>query len=174
MFYVIGIPLTKKIINFNKRCCFLVEVKTMYNFNCLYYEFAFMFILIGLGGLAMLISSHFWNAKKRHKLKMIIGVYAIGLCIYSTAFQYIPACINPKITVIEGEYDSSAVLYRGCIISHKYSFYFYDNGGKHYKSFILDAVNKRDIYPESFDKGETYKIYYEERTNIIVKVEEIN
>lgn len=146
----------------------------MYNFNCIYYEFAFMFILIGFGGLAMLISSHFWNTQKWHKLKMIIGVFAIGFCIYSTACQYIPACINPKITVIDGEYDSSAVLFRGCIISRNYSFYFYDNGGKYRKSFTLDAVNKRDIYPGNFDKGEIYKIYYEERTNIIVKVEEIN
>ena len=50
----------------------------MYDFKCIYYEFAVDFILIGLGGLGVLISSHFWDTKKRHKGKMILGVFFVG------------------------------------------------------------------------------------------------
>jgi len=142
----------------------------MYDFKCIYYEFAVDFIIIGLGGLGVLISSHFWDTKKRHKGKMIMGVFLVGLCIYFTAFQYIPACVNPKINVFDGEYVYSNGTFRGSIISREYSFS--DDGGKHSKSFTLDSVNKKKIYPDDFEKGETYRIYYEERTKIIVRVED--
>ena len=50
--------------------------------------------------------------------------------------------------------------------------FFSKDGEKGSKGFTLDIISKKKIYPSEFKKGKVYRIYYEERTNIIVKVED--
>ena len=49
--------------------------------------------------------------------------------------------------------------------------YSFLDGEKISHSFYLDVLSKKDIFPEDFRKDSEYTIWYEERTEIIVRVE---
>lgn len=142
----------------------------MYDFRCVYIEFLIDFVTTAATGLIILIYSYFWDSKKRKNGRMILGIFFIGFCIYITAFQYIPACVNPEIGVFEGDYYDTMKNSRRAIITRTYSFS--KVGEKSKETFTLDSISKKSIYPDEFEKGETYRIYYEKHTDIIVRVED--
>ena len=39
--------------------------------------------------------------------------------------------------------------------------------------FYLDVLTRKEIYPDDFSTEQKYRIFYEEESDIIVKVEEI-
>ena len=51
--------------------------------------------------------------------------------------------------------------------------YTFTNDNQPNCKFYLDVFSKREIYDEEFEKNANYRIYYEEDTDIIVKVEKI-
>lgn len=142
----------------------------MYDFSCIYLEFVLNSLFFGVGGLLILIASRFWNHNKRHIGKMVAGLLLVGFCIFLSVSNYIPACINPKISIFRGAYVESDKPSKFDVMTEHH--FFSKDGEKGGKGFTLDIISKKKIYPSEFKKGKVYRIYYEERTNIIVKVED--
>ena len=80
---------------------------------------------------------------------------------------------KPDISCYEGKYlkEYPANEARLSFFSWRYVF---DNGAKPHEAFYLDSFSKKNIYNKDFEKGKRYRIYYEEKDNIIVKVEELD
>ncbi len=78
---------------------------------------------------------------------------------------------HPIISCCEGMYlrEYRANESRLSFFSWRYVF---DDGEKPYESFYLDSFSKKKIFNKDFEEGKTYKIYYEEKDRIIVRVEE--
>lgn len=49
----------------------------------------------------------------------------------------------------------------------------FTNDGKPKLGVKLDVKSKKEIYPNDFEKDVKYRIYYEERTDIILRVEKM-
>lgn len=104
------------------------------------------------------------NAKKKIPVIGLVSV-ACGLVI---AMVYLSRIITPGIASYAGEFENSFRDGRRTFSSYKYTFC---SGEGEKKTFYLDTRSKNTIFPEEFQKGEEYVIYYDEMTKIIVKVE---
>lgn len=91
------------------------------------------------------------------------------LLVICTVVYYAYVLKNPTILIHEGYFSRE---YR----AHKYSLemrYHFTNEDGLKPGFNLDSWPKEDIYPEEFQKQIKYRIFYEQKTHIIVKVEVI-
>lgn len=140
----------------------------MYNFRGIYYQMKSSVMLFIVLGVVFLILSKCWNADKRSIKEMIIGVVCIVLAIVSVIY-YSFIINNPKISVHEGYYVSENRA-NTHILKMEYCF---SNGEDIKPIFYLDVLTKKKIYPQTFDVNQKYRIYYEEESFVIVKVEEI-
>lgn len=126
-------------------------------------------VLLMLGILCVLVS---WHKKpKRNMEGVIVGtltiLWGLGLVIY-----YGNCLINPKIESVTAEFTHEARNSRVAPplpFTMEYEF----NSGKFYE-FYLDAFSKKEIFPEDFVEGSQYTVYYEERTQIIVRIDRIS
>lgn len=77
---------------------------------------------------------------------------------------------NPEISCYVGKYieNSPANEPRLSFFSWIYVF---DDGELSKETFYLDSFSKKKIFNKDFEEGKTYKIYYEEKDRIIVRVE---
>lgn len=50
---------------------------------------------------------------------------------------------------------------------------FYNGEGKK-QEYYLDVFSKKEIFPEGFELNQEYTIYFDEFTDVIVKVEKTN
>ena len=97
---------------------------------------------------------------------MILGLLLVGVTVF-VSFKYIPACFDLKISAFEGTFKETRNKYRYSILIK--DFFFTDEENES-RGFSLDLVTKRNILKDDFEKGKN-KVYYEERTDIIVLVE---
>ena len=81
--------------------------------------------------------------------------------------NYTYVTTHPQIKYFEGSYDQ--------VIRHKTfsgnEFVFKDSEGT--MGFYISLHSKEKIYPNDFEEGVKYRIFYEDRTSIIVKVEKL-
>ena len=140
----------------------------MYNFGGIYYEFERTVSIFAIGGVVILLYSKFWNVHKRNMKNMIFGLVCIILAIYEFV-DYSNILAHPKILIHEGYYDSeNRSSRRLCRMDYCFS---NEKGLK--PVFNLDIWTKKEIYPKDFNKKQKYRIFYEEETDTIVKIEEI-
>lgn len=122
----------------------------------------------GLVGIIFFICSHFWDPKKKNMKDLKIGIIVV-LCFICFTGYYAYAIADLKISMHEGvfieERRENPFLFR-----KEYCFS-NENGLK--PVFCLDYFSKKEVYPEEFEKGIRYRIYYEKRTNIIVRVDKV-
>ena len=52
-----------------------------------------------------------------------------------------------------------------------FEYIFSDDENEYKQIFYMDAFSKEKIFSEDLEQGVTYKIYYDKRTNIIMKIE---
>ena len=104
--------------------------------------------------------------KKKEMIDLLFGILCIILSI-STVIYYTYVTANPQIKYFEGSYDG--LNHYRTYGETEYSFK--DNEG--ITEFILDSHSKKKIYPDDFEEGVKYRIFYEDRTSIIVKVEKL-
>ena len=97
-------------------------------------------------------------------LAIILIVVSVGRLVF-----YRRVLAGPKIEFFEGEYREEH-RYHGCGLAMDYGFI--ENGGTR-KWVSLDYKTKKDIFPDKFEKESKYKIYYEQETHIIVRVERL-
>lgn len=112
--------------------------------------------------------SRFWSAVKRKK-DLIVGIFA-GILFIGTVFCCQNIINEPNVAVYERTFvewnrDSPSVT---CMI------YWFSDEEDSKSKFHFDVFSKKKIYPKDLDKDMKYRIYYEEKTEIIVKVEELD
>ena len=140
----------------------------MYNYSGIYYEMNSSVVVYSMVGILFLLLSKCWNPQKREFKKMIGGILCIVLSVASIVY-YSNIIRNPIILAHEGYISREHRTNRG-LFQMEYSFT-NDEGRK--PVFFLDVFSKKVIHPEDFDSQQKYKIYYEDETNIIVRVEKI-
>lgn len=140
----------------------------MYNSGGIYYQMKSNAVLFVILGVVFLILSKCWNVDKRNINEMVIGLVCVVLAI-SSVIYYSIIINNPKILTHEGYYVSEQRV-NTHILKMEYCF---SNGDEIKPVFYLDVLTKKEIYPEEFDSEQKYRIFYEEKTDIIVRVEEV-
>ena len=141
----------------------------MYNLGGIYHQMKYDAIFFGGIGIIFLICSHFWNGKKRNIKELSIGLFCC-ICSVCTIGYYTYVIQNLKIDTCIGTFAEE--LRENPYLVRKI-YCFIDDTEKSKLSFKLDILTKKDIYPDEFQKGNEYKVYYDRRTKVIVKVEEV-
>lgn len=140
----------------------------MYNFGGIYYEMKSEAIVYMVSGIVFLILSRFWNMDKRNIKEAILGCICIVLTICSIIY-YVHIINNPIISTHEGYFVSEYRVNKH-ILKKEYCF---SNGNERKPVFYLDVLTKKKIYPEDFNSNQKYRIFYEEKSNVIIKIEEL-
>jgi len=140
----------------------------MYDLSGLYYQMKADALVFGLVGLLFLAFSRFWIFEKRNIKELLIGVICCFLCICSLGY-HLYVINDLKVSIHEGafieEHRENPYLFR--------MEYCFSNKGGTKPLFYLDIFSKKDIYPIRFEKDMVYRVFYEEKTDVIVKVEKI-
>ena len=140
----------------------------MYNFGGIYYEMRRIVGFSALVGVMCLLSSKFWNVHKRNMKDMVFGLVCIIWAIFEFV-DYSNILAYPKILIHEGYYDSeNRSSRRLCRMAYCFS---NEKGLK--LVFNLDIWTKKEIYPKDFNKKQKYRIFYEEETDTIVRIEKM-
>lgn len=151
----------------------------MYMLDGLEYRLKLYGIFFLTAGLLCVIISKFWRFNKNDKSKyqkkgsfdkktLILGIVCFIISISSSGY-YFYKIQNPEISVYEGVFIEEHRKGRNInLFNIKFTF---DGGENPNPSFELDAFSKKKIYNEDFEKTSKHKIFYEDDTNIIVKVE---
>lgn len=145
----------------------------MYSFQGIWYRIVAcgcFFLVIGLWAL---ISSHFWNVECIVKKYFNTGCLVAGFAvIYIVVHLFL--LLSPEVLVYSGSYVESR---RSPRTAPPFPFsweYVFDNGSSLKQCFDLDSISSRHIFPDgTLETGETYRIYYEKHTKVIVKVEHL-
>lgn len=141
----------------------------MYNFGGIYYQMKSNAALFIVCGIVFLLLSRCWNQEKRNMKEIALGIICVLLAIISVAY-YSYIIKNPKISIHEGYFFSEHRV-NTHILKMEYSF---TNEAGLKPVFYLDVLSKKEIYPDEFDSKQKYRIFYEEETDMIVKVETID
>lgn len=140
----------------------------MYNLSGLYYQLKTNVLVFGTVGLLFLLCSRFGILEKRNVKELLIGVICCILCVCSIGY-HVYVINNFTVSVHEGtfieEHRENPYLFR--------MEYCFSNEEGLKPLFYLDIFSKKEIYSAKFEKDVIYRIYYEEKTNVIVKVEKL-
>ena len=140
----------------------------MYDISGLYYQMKVDSIVFVIVGILFLVDSHFWTLNKIKKKDLCVSLICCVISIYFLIY-YHNVISDLKVSVHEGEFveehRESPYLFR-----MEYCFTT-KNGLK--PLFYLDVFSKKKIYPNDFEEGTRYRVYYEQKTNVIIKVEKL-
>lgn len=108
------------------------------------------------------------------KTKSILStLFLVAFCIVWFSMDVYHVCA-PDVSSYTGEFVE---VYRTSRVSpplpftSKYAFW---NGEGKKQVYYIDSFSKKDIFPEGgIEPGKKYTVYFEEATNIIVKIEEV-
>ena len=131
-------------------------------------DFLFLFV-----GILALISSKFWKPQQIIKRDLHTGcVLTIGGMLFIAYHLWI--LWDPHILSCTGTYLSYRSNPRGSPPWPVTLSYVFDTGEGKKRAFHLDTFSKKKIFPEDeLVYGDEYLIYYEDQTNIIVRIEPI-
>ena len=143
----------------------------MYNFSGVIYRIWAVCGFIFLLGLLIVIFQQPW--RKPRKLKE----YAASLLLICSAVFfasiYASRIVFPKIEVYTGEFVSSHPDHRVAPpLPFTNEYVFWNVEGKK-QAYYLDVFSKKEIFPYDFEKYQVYTIYFDDFSNVIVKVEKI-
>lgn len=140
----------------------------MYDLSGLYYQMKTSGLVFGLVGILFIICSRFWILEKRNIKELLIGVTCCLLCVCSLGY-HLYVINDLKVSIHEGffieEHRENPYLFR--------IEYCFSNEGGLKPLFYLDIFSKKNIYPNEFEEGAMYRIYYEQKTDVILKVEKL-
>ena len=134
----------------------------MYNFSGIKYHYISTIIIYSILGIMLILLITFSKIVKKEKtpLDIIVAIIVIGLMIVYNAFAFKQTMSNPDISTYEGEYIKRS--------KGRYTFW---NGTEKKRVFYLHVFVKDEVFLYDLEEGKEYKIYYEESTRIIVRVE---
>lgn len=135
--------------------------------------FACDFLCLFLG-IFVLFSSKFWKPQQVIKRYFHGGCFVTITAILIIAY-HLWILLDPHILSCTGTYLSYRSNSR---VSPPWPFtisYTFDTGEEKKREFHLDIFSEKKIFPEDeLVYGNEYLIYYEEKTNIIVRIEPVD
>ena len=143
----------------------------MYNYSGIIYRIWGVCGIILLLGIVLILFEKPWSRDftiKKCKLGLII--LAVSIC---ASLFYISRLIFPTVSSYTGEfveYSRNSRVAPPLPLTNEYVFY---NGEGEKRKFYLDIYSKEKIFQHEFETGNKYTIYFDEITNIIVKVDVI-
>ena len=141
----------------------------MYNFSGIIYRiWAVCGIIFVLGMFLFLMEKPWKNGLKAKDCKTAIIVMACAICM---GLVYTSRIIWPDVSSYTGDFIES---HRNSRVAPPLPFtiqYTFWNGEGLRKVFYLDISSKEEIFPYEFKEGKEYTIYFDEFTNVIVKVD---
>ena len=143
----------------------------MYNFSGILYRIWGVCGVILILGVVCVLFEKPWakNVKIRdYKLGLIMIAFAIGMSLI-----YASRIVFPDVSSYTGEFIESHRNSRVAPPLPVTSEYVFWNGEGKRQVFYLDVFSKKEIFPSEFEVHQKYTIYYDEFTNVIIKVEAI-
>lgn len=141
----------------------------MYNFSGIWFRiWGVCGAILLLGVVCILLEKPWSNTFKLRDCK--IGLICIVIALLF-GVGYFKSILSPDVSSYTGEFMSANRNSRVAPplpVTFQYAFW---NGDEQKLVFYLDAFSKKEIFPYEFEQGKEYTIYYDSRTNIIVKVE---
>ena len=128
-----------------------------------------IFLLLGIFGLVIAGIGRISFDKEC----FFMGILAILLGLYA-GIEHTVHLRSPKVESFQAELyrqyrDSSTAA----PLPFTWKYMFYDETGQLYAVY-LDTFAKKKIFPEDFQVGEVYKVYYEDHSDIILGVEKVS
>jgi len=144
----------------------------MYCFSGIWFRIVACGAFFLLGGIVFLLLSKFWNASliiKKHFFKgLIITLFAVGYILYHVFLLVSPSISYATGRLVESRRDSRVAPPWPVTWA-----YVFDTGDDVKQRYYIDSFSKHKIFPtEVLNSNSVYRVYYEERTKIILKIEE--
>ena len=141
----------------------------MYNFSGIIYRiWGVGGILVAIGIVLILFEKPWKNGFKLKKNKWGLIAVACGILLIAV---YASRIIFPDVSSYTGEFvDTHRNSRAAPPLPVTYEYVFWNGTGKR-QVFFLDIYSKKEIFPSNFEYGQTYTVYYDEFTNVIVRVE---
>lgn len=143
----------------------------MYNFSGVFYRIWGVCGILLLVGILCILVERPWAKKvtlKDLKAGLLITVFAIGL-----GLVYTSRIVFPDVLSYTGEFvdtHRNSRVAPPLPLTDEYVFW---NGEGKKQVYYLDIFSKKEIFPWELEYGQQYTIYYDDFTNVIVRVEPI-
>lgn len=108
-----------------------------------------------------------WMGRRKGK-KLFIAAFLAAVLPLVTIVHYGLALHQPQIEMLQGAYAGSS---RSTIASRGMRSYAFDTGTFDLETCRLGHLAARRILPDEMQEGAEYRVWYEARTDIIVKCE---
>ncbi len=141
----------------------------MFNFSGIWYRIWGVSGVILILGVVCILFRRPWAKKVKIKdFKLELIIIAFSICLGLT---YVSRIVFPDVSSYTGEFIES---HRNSRVAPPLpltsEYVFWDGEGKR-QVFYLDVFSKKEIHPYEFLSGYKYTIYFDEFTNVIVRVE---
>ena len=141
----------------------------MYNFSGVFYRVWGVCGIILFWGVVILLFKKPWaktfNIKK---CKIALLFITVAVCM---GLVYTSRIVYPNVSSYTGEFVYSSTNNRVAPPLPLTKEYVFKNGEEKLQTFYLDVLSKKEVYPYHFETGKKYTIYFDNFTNIIVKIE---
>lgn len=141
----------------------------MYDFSGIVFRLWGVCGIMFLLGVIGLLLSEPWKKGYRFKDDWV-GWISIA-CSVVLAIVLASRILFPDVSVHTGAFLSSARNSRAAPPLPVTREYVFENPGERHKCFYLDAFSMKKVFPQEFECGEVYTIYYDKLTKVIVGVE---
>lgn len=144
----------------------------MYNFSGVFYRIWGVSGIVLLLGLVCIIFEKPWIkgfSIKNCKFGLFAIIFALCLIIV-----YAYRIVVPDVSSYTGEFIESHRNSRVAPPLPLTSEYVFWNGKGEKPTFYLDSISKKAIFPHEFETGHEYTVYFDDFTNVIVKVEAVD
>ena len=143
----------------------------MYNFSGVFYRIWGVCGILLLVGVGCILVERPWAKKvtlKDLKAGLLITVFAIGLGLVYTSRILFPDVLSYTGDFVDTHRNSRVAP--PLPLTDEYVFW---NGEGKKQVFYLDIFSKKEIFPCELEYGQQYTIYYDDFTNVIVRVEPV-
>lgn len=143
----------------------------MYNFSGVWFRvWGVAGVCLLLGVVCILLEKPWTKEFKIKDCKLGLFIIAYAVCL---GLLYVSRIAFPNVSSYTGEFiDAHRDSRVAPPLPVTDEYVFWSGEGKK-KGFYLDAFSKKEIYPYDFERGREYTIYFDEFTEVIIKVEAI-
>lgn len=139
----------------------------MYDFSGLWYCVYRLGGMLALPAIVLLIC---WRRASGRRRKLLRAFVLLALLLAVPLVHFGLALHSPQVELLEGAYTGSSRSTLGARSMRRYTF---DTGEATLQTCQLDHLAAAGILPQDMQAGALYRVWYEARTDIIVKCEEV-
>lgn len=141
----------------------------MYNFSGIVFRIVGVCGIMLLLGIGCILLEKPWSKNfKIQKCKLGLLLIIFAVC---SGLVYASRIVSPKVSSYTGEFietHRNSRVAPPLPVTNEYVFW---NGEGKKQVFYLDIFSKKEIFPDEFENAQKYTIYFDDFTNVIVKVE---